>query len=134
MGQHIENKKDKLYEQLRSTQERYNAEYDKYLDEKRNFEEVMTETDDLYHSARQQIQDMEDYTVACLRRSTEGAQLIHEFYDKVFQVQDNLEIEYRREREGVEEECLLLDKRFRKKSDKYDEELAHIRRDIYGEK
>lgn len=49
MGQHIENKKDKLYEQLRSTQERYNAEYDKYLDEKRNFEEVMTETDDLYH-------------------------------------------------------------------------------------
>ena len=57
-----------------------------------------------------------------------------EFYDKVFQVQDNLEIEYRREREGVEEECLLLDKRFRKKSDKYDEDLAHIRRDIYGEK
>lgn len=134
MGQHIENKKDKLYEQLRSTQERYNAEYDKYLDEKRNFEEVMAETDDLYHSARQQIQDMEDYTVACLRRSTESAQLIHEFYDKVFQVQDNLEIEYRREREGVEEECSLLDKRFRKKSDKYDEELAHIRRDIYGEK
>ena len=81
MGQHIENKKDKLYERLRSTQERYNAEYDKYLDEKRNFEEVMAETDDLYHSARQQIQDMEDYTVACLRRSTESAQLIHEFYD-----------------------------------------------------
>lgn len=56
MGQHIENKKDKLYERLRSTQERYNAEYDKYLDEKRNFEEMMTETDDLYHSARQHWQ------------------------------------------------------------------------------
>ena len=31
MGQHIENKKDKLYEQFRSTQERYNAEYDEDL-------------------------------------------------------------------------------------------------------
>jgi len=82
----------------------------------------------------QHMQYMEEYTVACLRRSTESAQLIHEFYDKVFQAQDNLEIEYRREREGVEEECSLLDKQFRKKSDKYDEELAHIRRDIYGEK
>ncbi|KXT83346.1 hypothetical protein STRDD11_01543 [Streptococcus sp. DD11] len=131
MGQHSEDKIDQLYNLLRRTQESYNNFYDDYMVEKRAFEEVMTETDDLYHSARQQIEGIEDYTVACVKQSVDDSQIIHEFYDKVFQVQDDLETDYRKERDSLNQEYELFEKNFHKKTDKYEEELAKIRRSIH---